>query len=221
MSTIRRQLRRRDAGQTTMPFVILGIFVLLLLAWKAVVPLASNNDKLSSTQTAAEAAALAGAQRIQDYGILDLLRDVRHVSDIRDASCSMGRSDAGDLAAQNDATLLSYCYDWRDDRVDVRVRSSHAADGGNRPAATASAQVRFPLSQCGFDEMPEQPEPPEPTEPPDPDDPPPTPPPPVDLPVDLHCGPFTFVFMVDGETGDLRLTGWHDLDDLDEPRLVR
>lgn len=220
---------------------LLGLVALLLLV---LVPTSAATDQRSRAQTAADAAALAGAGGVLDDleerlgdplpGLLSL-EDPRSAFDdafysLFAASSALGSSDADRLAAANGAHVTSYRYDWLADRVQVRVQMDAQLEGGARSQAEASAQLGMRFGQCRFADLPtpvptptptptSSPAPTDaPTDPPVPADPP-EPPGPVDL--DLDCDGHDLRFSLDGG-GRLRLTppgqlrAWNRLD----PRLV-
>src|SRR5690349_25023657 len=109
-----------------------------------VVRLGSAVDERGQAQTAADAAALAGAEAVRD-GLPALLGQVRSPADLARVAdtltCGAGREDAVELAAANGAEVTSYCYDSIDDRVEVTVENRATRDAGTgtaRASAVAS-----------------------------------------------------------------------------------
>ena len=187
--------RRRDAGSG--PVTV--IMVLAVLALCAVIGVtarfAAAGDERSSAQHAADAAALAGAQAILDDLPDKLSPGFLVPSDIATligggVCVPTGSIEASTLAAQNGATVTSYCYNVFADEVSVSVRMNASSDGP--PArAEAVAATTFDASSCSLADDFEAPTPP-PSPPPaddeDDDDPPPPPPPPSSVDTFLDCG---------------------------------
>ncbi|GAA4352771.1 hypothetical protein [Angustibacter luteus] len=233
MSTkvLRARLRRPtgDDGQAVTWLIVVGLLGMGMLAMKLALPLAEGGDRLGKGQTGAESAALAGAKDIRSNVVLQLLRDVTSEDDFQhrtSSTCSSWGSDAAaDLAQRNDEDVVSYCYDFRDDRVRVTVHSRTPTSTGHRVEAKAEAKVGMPWGSCRFADRPTPsttttPPAPSPTTPTTPATPT-TPPPPPDVDLPLDCGPFSLHFVIDGDTGKLRLENADDLLDRLEPRLTR
>jgi hypothetical protein len=212
-----------DDGQAATAFVVIGLAVMLLLVLKYMTPLAQAGDHFTEGQTAAEASALAGAQAIADDSIPALLGAITTPGDLAralgGASSQLGSGDAARLAADNDADLISYDYDWRSDRVTATVRPTSTADGQIKPVS-ATARVGFSWS-CSWSGLPSpSPTSPTPSPSPSPTTPVTPPPPPADQTVTLQCGSTAITFTLVGRTGLLRLSPPGQLSGLFRPRLV-
>jgi hypothetical protein len=135
----RRPRRRDDAGQVAtgvMLAVTVGVVAVTALG---VVRLGAAVDERGQAQTAADAAALGGAEAVRDalvprFGELRTPADLRALAD--DLTCGAGREGAVELAAANGAEVTAYCYDSLADRVEVTV-----ANQGTRDAATGTAEA--------------------------------------------------------------------------------
>lgn len=211
----------RGSGPVTV-VLVLGICALLFVIGVVAVGAMAREER-SAAQHAADAAALAGAQRILDDlpGLLvDGFAVVTSLPELAGAGpCGQrGQVRAAELATANGATLTSYCWNVLTDRVTVTVRLNHAAEG--EPAtAEAEAETRFALARCTIsaDFVTPTPTPtpsptptptatgpsPTPTGPP----PPPPPPPPVETSMDCGFGALELIF----DPGTLRFT-FVDLD---------
>lgn len=222
----RRRARPRDeSGQVTTGLVMVVMVGLLAVALLGVFGLSRGVDERSKAQSAADAAALAGAGALQEAvpAVLALL--TRPDQDLGSlVTCNFGRDDADAYATSNDATITYYCFDFAADRVEVEVEMNDDVSADVGPAeAGAIASTGLDLADCSWDTE----EPPAETETPTPDpdpspsgppSPPESPPPPPDLGSTLECGPLTAQFTVGGESGLLTLDDF-ELDDL-EPSLV-
>ena len=167
--------------------LLVGVAVFTYLA----IPFGTAVDAKAQNRTAADAAALAGAEGVRD----DLLASIGSDgvpgswTDLAGAA-GLGRSAAEQYASYNGATLVSYWFDPTDGTAHVEVEG-HSVEG--RPSrSSAVAQVDLPTCEAL--------EPPEPSEPPadDPEGPaesvPTEPPAPVD--VSVSCGDFDLTFQV-------------------------
>jgi hypothetical protein len=174
--------------------LLVGVSVFTYMA----IPFGTAVDAKAQNRTAADAAALAGAEGVRD----DLLASIGSDgvpgswTDLAGAA-GLGRSAAEQYASYNGATLVSYWFDPTDGTAHVEVEG-HSVDG--RPSrSSAVAQVDLPT--CEALETPEASEPPadapeDPEGPPEPGptEPPAEPPAPVD--VSVSCGDFDLTFQV-------------------------
>lgn len=221
---MRRAWGRGEDGQVATAFVLIGLAVMLVLVLKYMTPLAQAGDHYSQGQTAAEAAALAGAKAIADDTIPSLIASITDPDQwpgiTGDLTSSMGSGPAAQLASENNTSLISYSYDWRRDRVTATVRPQSTAQGTIKPVS-AVARIGFDWT-CSWAGLP--------TDSPSSSSPPPTgsptgspttpPPPPPDSTVQLVCGSFSISFVLSGRTGHLRLSPAGQLDGLLRPRLI-
>lgn len=175
--------------------MLVGVAIFTYMA----IPFGTAVDAKAQDRTAADAAALAGAEGVRE----DLLAGLGSAgfpqswTDLPGAA-GLGRAEAESFARYNGSTLVSYWFDPTDGTAHAEVEG-HAVDG-ELSRSTAVAQVDLP--HC--DPL-DPPDPPLPTETPDPKDPkdpgkppaptePPPPPPPVD--VTVGCDGFDLVFQI-------------------------
>ena len=178
---------------------------------------APATDEVSGLQTAADAAALAGAQAIARDAPKAIKEAVKTGSAI---PCGLGHSEAQEFAARNGASVTGYCYYPVQDRVEVTVRSQGVLESGNHESTTAVAELGLTLGPCV---LPDAPEPPEPTPTPTPTStatPSPTPTPtPADVVKQGRCGDVEFDVTFPGDGGPVSF-GWGALKILADPRLT-
>ena len=220
--------RREDAGAATTIVLVGGMVLVLAMLFMFVLPVTRGADQASRSQTAADSAALAGAEAIREDVLARLA--VGDLGILAGPWASRGGAAATSYASRNDADLVAYTYDAWADEVRVQVRFDEPGVAGTqRVERTAVARVGLALGRCTRTTEEVEPEPtptptPTPTEDddddPDPTPTPPTPPPPPTYEHGLEC------------PGGLSLSGYEDLDDLAaaalgwltgrlEPRLVR
>ena len=209
----------REQGQAAMWLVLTVAFLLVALGVTAYSRLVSATDEVSGLQTAADAAALAGAQAIArdaPQAIKDAVRDGGG------SPCGLGRGEAQSFAARNGATVTSYCYYPVQDRIEVTVRSQSVLESGRREDASAVAELGLRLGPCVLPDAPEPPEP-EPTPTPTPSStstPTPTPTPtPDDVVKKGRCGDVEFDVTFPGGGGPPSF-GWGQLKVEADPRLT-
>jgi uncharacterized membrane protein len=148
------RLSRDDSGQITTAVVIVGIVVVVWLGL-AVTKFGQAVDERSHFQTAADAAALAGAQQIRKQ-IPELLQTSLDRSGIgsfmSNASDNvLGQDAAADFADRAKAEVTDYHYDPRSDTVTVFVRGradSVVTGSSLKTTATAKAGVGLILDGC-------------------------------------------------------------------------
>jgi hypothetical protein len=204
------RLRRDDGGQITTALVIVGT-VLVVALGLLVTRLGQATDQKSQVQTAADAAALAGAQQIRHDAPIEILRAIR-ARERGDFGCGMGREKASELANRGGASLVQYCYSPGDDTVSVLVDSLANSASGSPAKAGAVSRVGLALGFCTVPAPPPPPPPPSPTQTPTP---PPTPTPtptptltqtpPPDVADVVQCGAVLIPIVFDGASGDLRI----------------
>lgn len=163
--------------------------------------LARGTDEAGSIQTAADAAALAGAQAIGRDAPGQIVAALQHGG----FNCGVGQVAAADFADRNGATLFKYCYNAETDKVEVKVRSNAPMATGKHEEASATAQVGLKLGPCVMPTAPT----PSPTPTPTPtvsptSGPTPTPtptPPPPDVKLPGSCGEVDFEVIFPGDGG--------------------
>ncbi len=167
MSTVRRHLRD-DSGQMMAAMVIfVGITILAFLV-VAVVPVGASTNERSRSQTAADSAALAGAEEVRTQWVTlvtapVLLTMVSPLAIPRDGSTS-----AYSYARRNGSEVQvgGYRFDRRNS-VYAQVRSSSSAYPENGFAeASATVEMDVDFSACRWSAPPEPPPPPAGTGPP-------------------------------------------------------
>jgi hypothetical protein len=220
--SLSRRSTRGERGQVTTALVIIVVVALVTLSVVGLMALARGVDEKSQAQSAADAAALAGAAVLSDElpDLLGLIDDKDDVFGLV-GGCGLGQDEAATYASKNEAVLTGYCFDLAAGRVEADVRMSEPVSDDVGPArASAVASPGLDLSSCSWND--EEPEPtptptpsPTPTEPPD--EPPPPPPPPPDIGTTLSCGPLTAEFVIGGESGLLTLV---DVEVDLEPSLI-
>jgi hypothetical protein len=181
--------------------VLIGVAIFTYMA----IPLGTAVDAKAQDRTAADAAALAGAQGVREDLLAGLGSDGLPGSwtDLPGAA-GLGRYDAEQYARYNGSTLVSYWFDPTDGTAHAVVEG-HPVDG---ELSRSTAVARVDLPRCDPLDPPAPPAPPVPSEKPDPKDPkdpkdpgdppvptePPPPPPPVDITV--GCDGFDLVFQI-------------------------
>lgn len=143
------RLSRDDRGQITTALVMVGI-VLLVALGLLVTKLGQATDARSKVQSAADAAALAGAQQIRKDVpglVLTAIRD-RAKNPFVQPECGMGRAQAMDFAGRAGAEVVTYCYHPETDTVQVSVESLSVSVSGEKAKAAAEARVGRTLGEC-------------------------------------------------------------------------
>lgn len=181
-------------------------------------------------QSAADAAALAGADAFGDYGASYFAAGWADPDDLPGLVGASGpcpgvvRNAASKYATLNKTTLTA-CQMTGFGEVKVRVRGDVAGSDDTHDAV-AAASWGFPLDECsidpGWDPEPpptEEPEPPEdgeepPAEPEEPEGPSPEDP----APTWMQCGPYKVHLMYDGAV--YKVVPWGQVKDHIEPRLT-
>ncbi|WP_159066846.1 hypothetical protein [Cellulomonas timonensis] len=171
--------RGEDGLATSAVLVVVAVGVVALL-FLAVLPLLQGTDQAGRTQTAADAAALAGAEEVRKVAL-------DHVGDVVLGATTYGsllgpargHTQASDYATRNGGELVGYAQDpWRDE-VEVRTWLREQMPDGQRAERDAVAALGVALARCagdsrdvvvGYEPVP-TPEPTDPEATPDPDDP--------------------------------------------------
>ncbi|KAE8762973.1 hypothetical protein [Georgenia thermotolerans] len=143
LDVVRRRLGGRvaDRGAATAGLILLGAFGALALVFLAVLPLLSGTEQSARAQTAADAAALGGAEHLRDHllrGVVSL-RPGDSLLDLLPGTTGDATA-AATMAGRNGATLREYDRSGR--RVEVRVRLNEPGAAGTSPVeARAVAQL--------------------------------------------------------------------------------
>lgn len=242
-----RTAARGDDGVAATAIILTVVVAVLALLFVYVIPLLAATDKSGQGQTAADAAALAGAVRARDRAVdeidqavwdlrIGVLTGTRATWRFSGAAAGgSGYPGAEQYAQRNDASVESYHHDAARDRVTVDVRLDELGPENRVVRSSGTAQVGVELASCqivagrtitGYTEPPPEETPtPEPTPAPTPS-PTPTPTPPF-VPQPIYS-PWEFSIDCDGDHGftdsDTRIDQLVDraadrLADL-EPRLV-
>lgn len=196
--------RRTDAGSGPVT-AILGMGMLALVLAIGLTGLSAvAGDEGATAQHAADAAALAGAQRALDEVPSSLRGGFTRPDDIAGllggGTClQTGVVEASQLATSNEATVTHYCYNAFSDRVSVSVELNSTQVAGPPATAKAQAASTFDAGQCQLDSDFVAPTPP-PSPDPGQTDPPPTAAAPAPRPdpiaTSINCGfgdvPVTF-----------------------------
>ena len=192
---------RHTADRGSGPVTALMVMAILALVFTIGITalFSAAGDERSSAMHAADAAALAGARGVLDDAPAALSPGFTTPAEIPmllggGVCVQTGRVEAFRLAAANNATLTSYCYNVFTDTVRVTVGINVSNVGEGVATAAAEAVTSFQPASCELNpdfELPED----EPTPPPDegpPEDdeptPPPPPPEPDDIDTTIDCG---------------------------------
>lgn len=145
------RVRASDRGAAVSGFVlILGVAALTLVVAVAF-PLVVATANSDQAENAADAAALAGAQRVRELA-LERVRDVQPGQSIADRMPpSAGVAEAASYAQRNGADLSSYAVSFAADTVDVEVHLRDEGEVDGRPGRThrdARASVGLALTAC-------------------------------------------------------------------------
>ena len=217
--------RREDDGQVATAVMVVVTVAVVAVTGLGVLRLGAAVDERGQAQTAADAAALGGAEAVRE-GLPALFAGVRSIEDLEgvgDAlTCGTGQEGAVGLATANGAEVTSYCYDSFTDRVEVEVVNRTTGDAATGAAtATAVAGLGLLIDDCTRTPDPSA----TPSGEPEPPDPGPEPSEPAgSSAVTLTCGDLTVEFEP-ADDGGLRLATPPEelaerLEDAFEPRLV-
>lgn len=187
---------RNEEGAAASALLVTAVLVGFAIFTYMAIPFGAAVDAKAQDRTAADAAALAGAEGVREDLLAGLGDDGIPGSwtDLPGAA-GLGRADAEAYARYNGSTLVSYFFDATDGTAHVEVEG-HEVDG---QLSRSSAVAQVDLPSCDPLDPPEPPVPsgtPEPADPdaePSPSEPPP-PAPPVDVTVD--CDGFDLAFQV-------------------------
>lgn len=234
-----RRAGQDDRGLVTSAVVVVVSVGVVALLFLAVLPLLVGTDQKSRTQTAADAAALAGAESIRELVLDDLGDVIRPGGGVSFAELLRGSPGLGQAqfyAGRNDATVGDYQYDPYADEIRVVTRSTQAPPrSGGEPAgidrteAVATAEVGVELAECVFSVSQKEVEPvPAPEPPPPAPEPTASPTPtPTPTPVPVYVDEYRFSCPGLGsvpaslDLGDVLDDARALLDDALKPRLVR
>ncbi|MGL4742798.1 MAG: hypothetical protein ACRCXL_00205 [Dermatophilaceae bacterium] len=138
--------KRNEQGQAVTAVAVTAMFVVVAATLGLVFTFGKGTSELSTIQSGADAAALAGAQDVADsaWQTLDLsLRSTR-----QEFRCGDGRGRASTYASRNSTALTTYCYFPEADRVEVTTRSTFVTETGRRETARSVAELGQRLGPC-------------------------------------------------------------------------
>jgi hypothetical protein len=194
---------RRTADRGSGPVTALMVMAILALVFTIGITalFAAAADERSTAMHAADAAALAGARGVLDDAPAALSPGFTTPPEIPillggGVCVQTGRVEAFRLAAANNATLTSYCYNVFTDTVRVAVRMNAYNVGEGPATASAEAATTFHAASCVLDPdfTPPPDDPPDEDPPPD-DEPTPAPDPePIDTTIDCGFGGLAVIF---------------------------
>lgn len=145
--TVRRHLGD-DEGQVAAGLVTCAVLALAALLIWFVVPVSAATDQHSRAQTAADAAALGAATAIirnSDLALAAMASEGQlHVF----LQAMLGAEGAAEYASRNNAHVVSYHYDWQNDRAEVEVETDDRLETGEASRAKAVAEVGLQWGQC-------------------------------------------------------------------------
>lgn len=119
--------------------------VLLAVAFTIIPRFARAGAQDQSLQSAADSAALAGAQAIARDR--QLILNTLVIGKVM-PTCGTGRLEATDFALRNRAVVTNYCYLPLTARVHVTVRSATPLENGQFEERSATAKVGLRLAPC-------------------------------------------------------------------------
>jgi len=233
---------RHDDGMAVSGLTLIVALAALVLLMAAVVPIMQLTANSDQGEDAADAAALAAAQRVRVLALDSVTGLAVGVSLASVLPASTGIGEAATYASRNGADLVpgTYSLDRGDGRVELRVAlrdQGEVVEGDDgRTVRNGAAEVGVTLSSCRLEERAEiigyEPPPePSPTPTPSPEDPAATPTPtpsPTPPPPPVPIWGSSYRFLCDGYTGawdrdrsDVLDAARAWLDARLEPRLVR
>lgn len=159
-----RTVNEHEEGQV---YLVLLMLVAFLIASGGLIARYAGQDSVSAqARTAADAAALAGA----DIAVEDLLDELLNDTPSFEFGCDVGRSAAENYAAKNGATLTSYCFNFATGvaRAEVRInrlvsnRAKYQVSSAKLPSMPNCVEEE-PGEPAENDDVDESAEPPEPS----------------------------------------------------------
>ena len=151
--------RRREEGQASTALLLSFTFALLLVSLMAIPRLAKAGTERTGLDVAADAAALAGAQRVQEM-LPQIVADHAQSGGAIAAVGSVGSDSAISFAQRNGSHVVFYQYTPQDGRVTVTVQSDSVQQNGQQNTARAVADTGFAFGRgCTVDVDPPEPAP--------------------------------------------------------------
>lgn len=160
MSTmLLRRRPRGDDGQVVGALVLLVAFLLLALVTYVVFPLGAASNDRARARTAADAAALAGAdqQRRAWLGPLGPVQPGVLSYTVPIVFAETGAADATVYADKNGSTVTRYSPSLSNGRVEVEVRAKHTTNEEERvrrATSAATAEMDIDFLSCSWDTPP-------------------------------------------------------------------
>ena len=148
---------RRDDGQASTALLAVFTFVIIMVAVLAIPRFATAGTERTGLDSSADAAALAGAQKVQD--MLPEIVDAYAKSGGLDAPVGdAGADSAISFAQRNGSDVISYQYTPENGLITVSVRSRDAQTNGQHNEGHAVADSRFAFGfGCSIDMGPAEP----------------------------------------------------------------
>ena len=202
--------KEREDGIAGLSLLVMGMVLSLTIVLYLALPLATASDSKSANRTAADAAALAGAEFVRtdlesllsSEGWLGSWNDYTPLLDFGGAAASM-------YADRNGSKLIAYDFDPIGWKATAKVEGDQIREGTEKPVSEATAQLDFPDCLSKPDEDDDD----------DDDDDPDAPP-----KIELHCDGLNIsvVPVKDGDDYTYDLPGWaiSQLLDLTTVKLV-
>ncbi len=156
--TLLRRRPRGEGGQVVGTLVLLVAFLLLALVTYVVLPLGAAGNDRARARTAADAAALAGAEELRTQWLAPLgpVFPGRLAYTIPVAFGETGQNAASRYANQNGSQLVGYDPSPSSGRVDVEVEANHTSNENEsrRATSSAAAQMDINFESCSWDTPP-------------------------------------------------------------------
>lgn len=149
--TLMRRRPRGDDGQVVGALVLLVAFLLLALVTYVVLPLGAAGNDRARARTAADAAALAGAEEMRTAWLNGpVLPVVLQFPYPPTPLPNDGRAAATTYAASNGSTVTSYQFTPSSGVVEVEVEADHTSNENETRRATsaAAAEMDIDMSAC-------------------------------------------------------------------------
>lgn len=162
---------RDDDGQMMAPFVLFLGVTILAFTVSILVPVGAATNERSRSQTAADAAALAGAEQLRTDWVFRITAPTLLTMQIPPVHSTDGRASATTYAQSNGSRVIQYGFDDVDS-VYAKVESNTAAFPGRNPSSRPRAQAESTVEMdvdftgCRWSAPPEPPPPPAGTGPP-------------------------------------------------------
>ena len=137
---------RAEAGQAVTAVAITTALIVVAAALGMIFSFGKGTSEMSKLKSGADAAALAGAQRVVNEAHGRIMSSLHSRSS--HWNCGDGQARAASFASRNSTSLTSYCYFPLADRVEVTVRSTFVTETGRTESATSVAETGRRLATC-------------------------------------------------------------------------